>query len=451
MSGKRQVILGASFPGVNHHTVWSDPRSGSQIASSSFEHLAQTAERGKLDFLFQAEGLRVREHKGSIYELDIAGRPDILTQQAALAASTTNLGLLSTINTTFNEPYELARKLATLAVLSGSRIAWNVVTTSDSFHGANFRRGGYLPREERYERAHEFVETVLELWDSWDGGNDGRFAHHGKHFDIEGRFAVPTAGVEHPVLVQAGVSDEGREFAARTVDVIFSPFSWPEEGREFTADVRARAERAGRDPDSLKVLPGAGVVLGQTEEEAQDLAREITRTQVSPQTALVLLEQVWLQDLSHVDPEGPVPAPDPVKLEVDITLGKTRVSGDPLARAWEWHDFAKDKGYSVRDLIIAKQSRTRFVGTASQVAEQIDDAVQTRVSDGFIIGSHIVPTGLDEFVDQVVPLLQERGVLREDYTEGATLRQNLGLPFRAPAARDEVASFVSPLLAVAHN
>lgn len=451
MTQKRQVILGASFPGVNHHTVWSDPRAGSQIDFSSFVHLARTAERGRFDFLFQAEGLRVREHKGSIYELDIAGRPDIATQQAALAGITEHLGFLATINATFNEPFELARKLATAALLSGGRFGWNIVTSSDAFHGGNFRRGGYLAREERYERAAEVVRTVLELLDSWNGDGIGGFAHHGKHVDIEGRFGLPTAPLPHPVLVQAGVSDEGREFAARSVDLIFSPYSQPEEGRAFTADVRARAERAGRDPETLKVIPGASFVLGDTTAEAEEKAVEITRAQVSPQTALVLLEQVWLQDLSEIDPEGLPPEPDPSKTERDITLGKTRTTGDPLARAREWHAFAHEHGLSVRELIIAKQTRQRFVGTASQVAEQIDDAVQTRIADGFILGSHLVPFGLDEFVDQVVPILAERGVLRTEYVPGATFRDNVGLPPAAPIARTEIDPFVSDLVAVPHN
>ncbi|WP_420113093.1 NtaA/DmoA family FMN-dependent monooxygenase [Pseudactinotalea sp.] len=451
MNDKRHVILGASFPGVNHHTIWSDPRSGSQIDFSSFVHLAQAAERGRFDFLFQAEGLRVREHKGSIYELDIAGRPDILTQQAALAGITEHLSFLSTINSTFNEPYELARKLASHALLSGGRIGWNIVTSSDAFHGGNFRRGGYLAREERYERAAEVTRTVLELLDSWSGDGDGSFTHAGKHVDIAGRFPLRLGSLPHPVLVQAGVSDEGRDFAARSVDVIFSPYSQPDEGRAFTADVRSRAERAGRDPDTLKVLPGASFVLGDSQAEAEQKAREVTRAQVSPQTALVLLEQVWLQDLSDVDPTGPVPEPDPSKVEQDITLGKTRTTGDPLARAREWYAFAQEKKLSVRELIIAKQSRQRFVGTASQVAEQIDDAVQSRVSDGFIIGSPVVPVGLDDFVESVVPILQERGVLRSEYEPGATFRDNLGLPPIAPIVRDGVAPFVSPLVEVPHN
>lgn len=166
----KQIILAAHFPGVNNTTVWSDPASGSQIDFASFIHLARTAERGKFDFFFLAEGLRLREQRGRIHDLDVVGRPDTLTVLAALAAVTTHLGLAGTLNTTFREPYELARQLASLDHLSGGRAAWNVVTTSDAFTGENFRRGGYLDRSLRYERAAEFVRAARQLWDSWPVG-----------------------------------------------------------------------------------------------------------------------------------------------------------------------------------------------------------------------------------------------------------------------------------------
>src|SRR4051812_12370883 len=165
---RKQVILAAYFPGVNNTTVWSDPRSQSQIDFSSFVHLARTAERGKLDFFFLAEGLRLREQRGRIHDLDTVGRPDTLTVLTALAAVTTHLGLAGTLNATFREPYELARQLATLDHLSGGRAGWNVVTSSDAFTGENFRRGGYLDHADRYARAGEFIEVCRTLWDSWD-------------------------------------------------------------------------------------------------------------------------------------------------------------------------------------------------------------------------------------------------------------------------------------------
>src|SRR5918993_2441290 len=165
----KQIHLAAHFPGVNNTTVWSDPAAGSHIEFDSFRRFAQTAERGKLDFLFLAEGLRLREQNGLIYDLDVVGRPDTFTVLAALAAVTDRLGLAGTINSTFNEPYEVARQFATLDHLSGGRAAWKVVTSRAAFTGENFRRGGFLPQDQRYERARTFLSTVTELLDSWRG------------------------------------------------------------------------------------------------------------------------------------------------------------------------------------------------------------------------------------------------------------------------------------------
>ena len=163
----KQVHLAAHFPGVNNTTVWSDPRSESQIDFASFVRLARTAERGRFDFFFLAEGLRLRELKGRIHDLDVMGRPESLTVLSALAAVTSHLGLAATVNSTFNEPYEVARRLASLDHLSGGRAAWNVVTSWDAFTGENFRRGGYLAEADRYTRAAEFLQTAREFWDSW--------------------------------------------------------------------------------------------------------------------------------------------------------------------------------------------------------------------------------------------------------------------------------------------
>jgi alkanesulfonate monooxygenase SsuD/methylene tetrahydromethanopterin reductase-like flavin-dependent oxidoreductase (luciferase family) len=164
---RKPIHLAAHFPGVNSTTVWTDPQSGSQIEFDSFEHMARTAERGFFDFLFLAEGLRLREHRGQIYDLDVVGRPDTFTVLAALAAVTDRLGLTGTINTTFNEPFEVARQFATLDQLSEGRAGWNIVTSSDAFTGANFRRGSFLDYADRYQRAEEFLSVAREFWDSW--------------------------------------------------------------------------------------------------------------------------------------------------------------------------------------------------------------------------------------------------------------------------------------------
>lgn len=438
----KQMILAAYFPGVNNTTVWSDPRSKSQIEFSSFVHLAQTAERGKLDFFFLAEGLRLREQNGLIHDLDTVGRPDTLTVLGALAAVTTHIGLAGTLNTTFREPYELARQLATLDHLSNGRAMWNVVTSSDAFTGENFRRGGFLDHSERYTRAGEFVAAARTLWDSWADddlvadvaggtfvrtGSPGEFAHSGPQFGIFGNFNVPRSPQRHPVVLQAGDSDDGRELAAATADMIFSRHSKPKAAQAFFTDVKDRLAKYGRERDHLKILPAVSLALGDTEQEAYEHAHLVRRQQVSPQTAILLLEQLWNRDLSAYDAEGPLPDIDPDVSAESIIQGRVRMYPDPLKTAADWRALAEAEHLSIRDLIIKVTGGQTFVGTPAQVAASMDDFVQCDASDGFVLAPHLTPTGLDDFVDRVVPLLQERGVLRREY-EHPTLRENLGLP-----------------------
>jgi FMN-dependent oxidoreductase (nitrilotriacetate monooxygenase family) len=439
---RKQIHLAAHFPGVNNTTVWSDPEAGSHIEFSSFVKLAQTAERAKFDFFFLAEGLRLREQNGQIYDLDVVGRPDTFTVLSALAAVTERLGLAGTINSTFNEPFEVARQFASLDHLSAGRAAWNVVTSWDAFTGENFRRGGFLPQEERYDRAETFLRTAWELFDSWRGDEitaeqetgvflrdpAGAFAHHDKHFDIEGRFPVPRSPQGRPVIIQAGDSDEGREFAAATADAIFSRYGTLEAGQAFYSDVKGRLAKYGRTPEQLVILPAATFVLGDTDADAHELAHIVRRQQVSPQTAIKFLEQVWNTDLSGHDPDGPLPSTDPVVDGSTIAPGRAsvRMYRDPLATAREWRQLAEAKDLSTRDLIIEVTGRQTFIGSPATVAAAIDDLVQADASDGFILVPHITPGGLDEFADTVVPLLQERGSFRTEYT-GATLRAHLGI------------------------
>ncbi|BBH68978.1 nitrilotriacetate monooxygenase component A [Actinoplanes sp. OR16] len=420
----KQIILAAHFPGVNNTTVWSDPRAGSQIEFDSFAYLAKTAERGKFDFFFLAEGLRLREQRGLIHDLDVVGRPDTLTVLTALAAVTTHLGLAGTLNATYHEPYELARQLATLDHLSGGRAAWNVVTSPGAFFGENFRRGGFLEYADRYVRAAEFIQAARTLWDS-DGGD---FSFTSSQFDISGRFGVPRSPQGHPVILQAGDSDGGRELAAQHSDAIFSRHHQLDDARVFYRDVKDRLARFGRSENDLKIIPGVSYVLGDSDADAQEKAHYIRRQQVSPQTAILLLEQLWNTDLSGYDADGPLPSFDPILDEDDtIIKGRAGMYPDRLATAAEWRAKAEAKNLSIRDLIIEVTGRQNFIGTPDRVASALNEYVQTDACDGFILVSHLTPTGLDDFVDQVVPLLQERGVFRTEYSEGATLRQNLGL------------------------
>ncbi|WP_410631462.1 NtaA/DmoA family FMN-dependent monooxygenase [Amycolatopsis sp. cmx-4-83] len=440
---RKQIHLAAHFPGVNNTTVWSDPAAGSHIEFSSFVKLAQTAERAKFDFFFLAEGLRLREQNGEIYDLDVVGRPDTFTVLSALAAVTERLGLAGTINSTFNEPFEVARQFASLDHLSAGRAAWNVVTSWDAFTGENFRRGGFLPQDQRYERAETFLRTAWELFDSWRGDevaadagtgvflldpSAGAFAHHDAHFDIEGRFPVPRSPQGRPVIIQAGDSEEGREFAAATADAIFSRYGTLEAGQAFYSDVKGRLAKYGRTPEQLVILPAATFVLGDTDADAHERAHVVRRQQVSGQTAIKFLEQLWNTDLSSYDPDGPLPESDPVLGDHTIARGRAsvRMYRDPLATAREWRQLAEAKNLSIRELIIEVTARQTFIGSPSTVADAIDELVQADASDGFILVPHVTPGGLDEFADTVVPLLQERGSFRTEYT-GTTLRDHLGL------------------------
>jgi FMN-dependent oxidoreductase (nitrilotriacetate monooxygenase family) len=337
----------------------------------------------------------------------------------------------------------VARQFASLDHLSGGRAAWNVVTSWDAFTGENFRRGGFLPQDQRYSRARAFLEAAWELFDSWPGDEiladkdsgefladpqPGTFERTDEHFDIRGQFNVPRSPQGRPVIFQAGDSEEGREFAASSADAIFTRHGTLQDGQAFYSDVKGRLARYGRARGELLILPAATFVLADSDDEAADLAREVRLQQVSGQTAIKFAEQLWNRDLSGYDPDGPLPDIDPVPGENAVSRGRAsvRMYRDPLATAAQWRAKAEAQNLSIRQLIIEVTARQSFVGSAATIAESINHLVQNDASDGFIMVPHVTPGGLDEFVDTVVPLLQERGVFRRDY-QGTTLRDHLGL------------------------
>jgi alkanesulfonate monooxygenase SsuD/methylene tetrahydromethanopterin reductase-like flavin-dependent oxidoreductase (luciferase family) len=406
----KQIRLAAHFPGVNNTTVWSDPAAGSHIDFASFRGFARTAERAKLDFFFLAEGLSLREHAGHVHDLDVVGRPDAMTLLAALSGVTEHLGLAATLTTSYHEPREIARQLATLDHLSGGRAAWNLVTSTDAVSGANFRRGPYLPYEDRYARAAEVLDHADRSW------------------------AADQLPQRRPVILQAGDSDDGREFAAQHADGIFTRHGSLHAGQAFYADVKRRLARYGRRPDELLVLPGATFVLGDTDADAEERAAVVRRQQVSGATAIVFAEQLWNRDLSAYDPDGPLPDVDPLEGEITIAPGSIPArafAGKRHETVVRLRELAAAEKLSLRDVMVKTRARHSFVGSPQTVADAIDHYVQSDASDGFILVPHITPGGLDELADMVVPLLQERGAFRTEYT-GQTLRDNLGLtPVRA--------------------
>lgn len=425
----RQVHLAAHFPGVNNTTVWSDPASGSHIEFDSFAHLARTAEAGLFDFFFLAEGLRLREHQGKIFDLDVVGRPNTTAVLSALAAVTQHIGLAGTLSSTYNEPFDIARRLATIDHLSNGRAAWNVVTTSDAFTGENFRRGGYLDYADRYRRAEDFIDVARTLWDAAAG--DGAFTHASDFFDIAGRFPTGALPGGHPVVFQAGDSDSGRDFAVGSADVVFTRHSDPESGRKFYADVKSRLARYGRTEDSLKIYPGVSIILGDTPAEAVERSREVAAQQVSEAGAIAFLERVWDRDLSSFDPNGPLPDVPPAG--ESISQGRVRHIKDTEATIAAWRQIAEAENLTARELVIRVSTRHSYVGTPHQVATDLAEAVRTKAADGFILVPHLTPGGLDEVVEKVVPELQELGVYRTEYPDGS-LRENIGLPASRTAA-----------------
>jgi FMN-dependent oxidoreductase (nitrilotriacetate monooxygenase family) len=432
---KAQVHFGVFFQGVNHTTIWSDPASGSQIDFETFRRMITTAERGLFDAFFLGEGLRLREQDGKILDLDIAGRPDAIAQLAALAGITEHIGLVATQNTTYNEPGDLARRLAGLDILSDGRAGWNAVTTDNAWTGENFRRGGFLEHELRYERAGQFIRTARAIWDSWD--DDTNAARHldvsTSQFDVSLDATLPRSPQGHPVIFQAGDSPTGRDFAAANADVIFSAHGTHfDDALAFANDIRARLLAAGRPADDIKILPGTQIVLAEKASEVEEKRRWVLDGQYTGQTALSLAGLVWGRDLSDLDPDGPLPADDPVPAPISVTRGAARDGKDPIAIATQWRALAEAKNLSLREVVIETSERSGFVGTPGQVADELTRWVRAGASDGFNVSPYIVPGGLDEIVDWLVPELQERGAYRTEYTS-TTLRGHLGL--REPLTR----------------
>jgi FMN-dependent oxidoreductase (nitrilotriacetate monooxygenase family) len=409
---------------------------------AKYAELVQSAERGLFSTVFLGESLRLREHLGQLNDIAITGRPDALVLYAYLAARTTNIGLVATLNTTYSDPVDLARRLATVDVLSGGRAGWNIVTTDNAWTGENFRRGGFLPNADRYNNAEEYVAIVQDLWDgfgagaisasrdaaSWaDPGALRQVRRDGLFRRIDAAPQVPRSPQQQPVYFQAGDSDEGRDFAARRAEGIFTHHVTFDDAVAFSADIRRRARAYGRPGDDIKIFPGANIVVAATDAEAAEKAAHYHSLAFSDRAIRQFVESVWGTDLSGLDLDGPLPAFEPVAERQSRTHGIVHTGHEPTVKSRKWHALADEKGYSVRELVHHLTNQRGFVGSASTVADQLAHYVRSDAFDGLNVTPHAFPDGLKDVVDLLVPALQERGVYPDQYP-GTTLRDNLGLP-----------------------
>lgn len=420
-----RVHLGVFYPGVGPQLLWAE--SAPHTSPATFVEVVTTLERGLFDAFFLGDGQRLRENRGKVYDLDISGRPDSITQLSALAAITDRIGLVATQNATYSYPADLARRLAGLDHLSRGRAGWNVVTTDNAWTGANFRRPGWLAHERRYERAGQFVEAAKELWAAEPGDVVER---HTDLVDFRAVATVPRSAQGRPVIFQAGDSDGGRELAATQADVVFSANTEYDKAVAYARDLRGRLRRLGRGVEDVRILPGAGVILGDTPAEAEEKARWVHEQTVTPARALAFFEQYWGTDLSAYDPFGPLPDIDPVEGELDPSRGTIPIERrtGKLAQIKAWREQAEEQGLSIVDLArLAQPAHRSFVGTPAEIAEEWAHYVRTRAVDGFNITPYQLPDQLTEIVEKLVPALQERGVYRTAY-EGETLREHLSLP-----------------------
>lgn len=427
-----QLHLGAFiYYSGHHHAGWRHPDSGVEgmFDYQFYKKLALTAERGKFDMMFFADLLYV---KG--VEEAASGMLDPMTLLPALSSVTEKLGLAATVSTTYNEPYNVARKFASLDFISGGRAGWNIVTSQLDIEAHNYGKPEHPEHGLRYEMAREFVDVTTRLWDSWEDDalildrDKGQFAdgskvktvdYKGKWFSTNGTLNVPRSPQGYPVLIQAGSSEPGQNFAAQYGEVIFTAQQSLNAAKAFYESVHSKLADYGRKSDSLKIMPGLSPIIAATEEEAWRKHKELQ--DLIPENAAVGALSYFLNyDFSGFPVDQPLPEdiPDPVA-----------ASNGMKSRVQLFMDMAYKDKLSILELgrkILGARGHLQFVGTPEQLADLMQTWFEEYGCDGFNIMPPILPSGLDDFVDLVIPLLQERGLFRSDYT-GSTLREHLGL------------------------
>ncbi|MEV0582554.1 LLM class flavin-dependent oxidoreductase [Nonomuraea sp. NPDC050310] len=424
----KKLHLNAFLYGVGHHeAAWRHPRTEPSRLTDvrHYQELAKIAERGKLDSLFLADGLALW---GDVRHNALGGL-EPLTLLSALAAVTDRIGLIATVSTTYNEPFHVARKFASLDHISGGRAGWNIVTSAGEAEARNFGIER-PPHAERYARADEFLEVATKLWDSWEddaivgdrvGGTYADVSrihpigHGGPHFRVEGPLNTSRSPQGRPLLVQAGSSEDGKEFAARHAEAVFTAQQTLREAREFSVDLKARLPRHGRRQDELLVLPGISPIIGSTEREALRLEKELEEL-IIPAYGLSQLSNLVGIDLDESALDRPLPE---VSVETEGAQSRRRLVVD----------LARRERLTVRQLLarLAGGRGHRVVaGTPEQIADELQEWFEYGAADGFNIMPPLLPSSLTDFVDHVVPELQVRGLFRTDY-QGRTLREHYGL------------------------
>lgn len=425
--------LGAFMRPVTIHTgAWRYPGAYAD-ANFNFEHIkhfAQRLEEGKFDSFFMADHLAVLNMPMDALKRSATVTSfEPMTLLPALAMVTKHLGLVATGSTTYDQPFHVARRFASLDHISGGRSGWNVVTTSNPDASKNFGMEDHMDHAARYKRAREFYDVVTGLWDSWADDaflrdqESGVFFdpekmhvldHKGPHFDVRGPLNIGRPVQGWPVVVQAGASDAGRQLAAETAEAVFTSQSTMDAGKAFYADVKARMEAVGRDPEHMKILPACMVIVGDSKDHAREKRAKLDSL-VHSESAIASLSISLGTDASSFDPDGPLP---------DIPESNQSKSGRDRAIA-----LAEREGLTVRQLAqrFGGYSGLALMGTPDEIADEMEQWLMERASDGFTIMFPYLPEGLNDFIDKVVPVLQKRGLFRTEY-EGTTLRENLGLP-----------------------
>jgi N-acetyl-S-(2-succino)cysteine monooxygenase len=435
-SPRRTMNLGAFVHETGQHVAgWRHPggHAGSGTDFAQAIDFARTAERGKFDLLFLADSAAVSTSgsKESRRRMGKVVKFEPITLLSALAAVTQNLGLVATASSTFTEPYMLARQFASLDQISGGRAGWNLVTSNNEAEAQNYSRETHYAHADRYDRAVEFAQVVVGLWDSWDEDafvrdpETGVFYdpdkvhalnHRGKHFSVRGPLNVARSPQGRPVLVQAGASDTGRDLAASTAELVFTAQTTFEQGKEFYSDVRSRLARYGRRQDEVKIMPGFYPVVAATESEAREKF-DFLQSLIHPSVGISVLEHtIGVHGLDKLPLDGPVP-------EMADTNG-------PLSRQRLLLDAARRDKLTLWELCLLNagpRGHVLAVGTPSQVADMMEHWFLNGAADGFNVMPAWLPGSLTDFVDMVIPELQRRGLFRTEY-EGMTLRENLGLP-----------------------